>query len=82
MTEENNFELEEGQFLIEEFTNFVLIVDNEVAINYKLPVILATEKMIAVLKSNPIILETLEEIEEGSTWDGQNFIPPVEQYYD
>jgi hypothetical protein len=65
--------------------NFVLIVDGEVAGNYfiKTPENLDTgfnqamEKMIAIFSSNPTIVKTEDKIEEGSTWDGQEFIPPV-----
>jgi hypothetical protein len=66
--------------------NFVLIVNNEVAGNYfiKTPENLDTgfnqamEKMIAILSSNPTIVQTEEKVEEGYIWDGQNFISPTE----
>jgi hypothetical protein len=78
MTEENAFELTGDQFFITSTKNFALIVDGEVAGNYQIPVILGTEKMIAIFQSNPIIIETEDKIAEGSTWDGQTFTPPVE----
>jgi hypothetical protein len=65
--------------------NFVLIVDDEVVGNYfiKTPENLDTafnqamEKMIAIFSSNPTIVKTEEKVEEGSAWDGQEFISPV-----
>jgi hypothetical protein len=36
------------------------------------------EKLTAILGSNPTIVSVSEDIPEGSTWDGQNFTPPVE----
>jgi hypothetical protein len=36
------------------------------------------EKIIAIFQSSPTIVEVAEEIQEGSTWDGQEFTPPVE----
>jgi hypothetical protein len=57
--------------------NFALIVDGEVAGNYSIPIIPQTEKAIAIFQSNPTIVETQEKIQEGSTWDGQAFTPPV-----
>ncbi len=64
--------------------NFVLIVEGEVADNFSFPVFPdgsippAIEKLIAVLKSNPVVIETLDPVEPGSTWDGSSFIPPVD----
>ena len=55
---------------------FALIVDGEVAGNLKLPTML--EEMIAIFQSSPTIVEVEEEVEKYSTWDGQNFTPPVE----
>ena len=78
MTEENTFELTGDQYPITAIKNFALIVDGEVAGNYAVPVLLGTEKLIAIFQSNPTIVETQEKITEGSTWDGQNFTPPVE----
>lgn len=60
------------------FKNFALIVDGEVAGNYQVPVLLETEMMIAIFQSNPTIVETEDRIQNGSTWDGQTFTPPVE----
>ena len=56
---------------------FALIVDGEVAGNYTIPVFPGSEKMIAIFQSNPTIVETEQHIQEGSTWDGQSFTPPV-----
>ena len=55
---------------------FALIVDGEVALNLKLPSMF--EKIVAIFQSNPTIVEVDEEIQEGSTWDGQEFTPPAE----
>ena len=70
----------------EDNPNFALIVDGEVANNFSFPLIdplpESIEQLIAIFKSSPTIIKTFEFIEPGSTWDGQNFIPPVEQNYD
>jgi hypothetical protein len=67
-------------------TNFIFIIDGEVALSMPLridPTMPESikniqEKFLAVLQSNPTIVESSEPITEGSTWDGQNFILPVE----
>lgn len=56
---------------------FTLIVDNEVAGNLKLPNIPGTEKMIAIFQSNPVVVESAEEVPEGYIWDGTSFNSPV-----
>jgi hypothetical protein len=66
--------------------NFVAIIENEVACNLAIPeptdltipMHQYFEKVIAALSSNPTIIQSDEKILEGSTWDGQNFSPPVE----
>jgi hypothetical protein len=66
--------------------NFVAIIDGEVAVNLSIPQMddethpmhLYFEKIIAALGSDPVIVATEEPIEEGSTWDGQEFTSPVE----
>lgn len=65
--------------------NFVFIVDGEVAFNMRINITEDTpesirdrqEKFLAVMQSNPTIMETEEAITEGSTWDGNSFTPPV-----
>lgn len=66
-------------------TNLVFIVDGEVAFNMHINITEDTpksirdrqEKFLAVMQSNPIIMETEEAVIEGSTWDGNSFTPPV-----
>jgi hypothetical protein len=66
----------------EDNPNFALIVDGEVASNFSFPSIdplpETIEQLIAIFKSSPTVIKTFEFIEPGSTWDGQNFIAPVE----
>lgn len=66
----------------EDNPNFALIVDGEVASNFSFPSMdplpETIEQLIAIFKSSPTIIKTFEFIQPGSTWDGQNFIPPVE----
>jgi hypothetical protein len=65
--------------------NFVAIIDGEVAVNLGIPQMdddthpmhLYFEKIIAALSSDPVVVATEEPIEEGSTWDGNSFTPPV-----
>ena len=57
--------------------NFVAIINGEAVGNITLPEIESTERMIAILGSNPTIVASIERIEEGSTWDGLTFTPPV-----
>ena len=60
---------------------FAVLVDGEVALNMELPELVMGKydgaKIAAVLSSNPIFIKTDENIEEGSTWDGSTFTPPV-----
>lgn len=64
--------------------NFAFIIDNEVAVNFQLPLNPTDgshphiEKLIAAFSSNPTVVLTEDIIEEGSTWDGTSFTPPVE----
>jgi hypothetical protein len=66
--------------------NFVVIIDNEAAVNVAIPeptdltnpTHAYFEKVIAALSSNPIIVQSDIKVQEGSTWDGQGFTPPVE----
>jgi hypothetical protein len=70
--------------------NFVFVIEGEVAANFKFPVMgldengiqlpmpPGMEEMIAIFRSRPIIIETIDPVDRGSTWDGQNFIPPTE----
>jgi hypothetical protein len=79
---ENNNEITFRPFTSES-PNFALVVDGEVADNFSFPAFangempLQIEKLIAIFKSNPIIVEALEHIEPGSTWDGSEFTPPA-----
>lgn len=68
---------------------FMLILDNEVVgelpnrgIYQQKDENEFAEKLYAILSSNPIVIATDSLIPEGYVWDGQNFNPPVEQYYD
>lgn len=66
-------------------TNLVFIVDGEVAFNMHINITEDTpksirdrqEKFLAVMQSNPTIMETEDAVIEGSTWDGNSFTPPV-----
>lgn len=61
--------------------NFVFVVDGEAAANLSYPQEIIDKGMldrpIAILSSNPIIIETSEPILEGSVWNGTDFTPPV-----
>jgi len=67
-------------------SKFAFIVDGEVAKiglfaetmdGGELP--LGLQQTIAILRSNPTIVEIIDQfVEEGFIWDGQNFTPPVE----
>ena len=61
--------------------NFVFIVDGEVVANHSFPQEVINkgilDKQIAILSSNPVIVETPEQVVEGSTYDGSTFIPPA-----
>jgi hypothetical protein len=65
--------------------NFIMIVDGEVVGTLPVPNLQidgvihpAVEKLVAILSSNPTIVASDEQVEEGSTWDGTSFTPPVE----
>jgi len=70
--------------------NFVFVIEGEVAGNFKFPTMgkdengiqipmpPGMEEMIAIFRSRPIIVETVDEIPKGSMWDGENFTPPTE----
>ena len=61
--------------------NFVFVVDGEVAANYSFPQHVidsgVLDKQIAILASNPTIIETTQEIVEGSTYNGSRFLDPA-----
>lgn len=64
--------------------NFILVVDGEVAGTLPVPDLKidgithpSVEKLIAILSSDPKIVVSDEPVEEGSTWDGNSFTPPV-----
>jgi hypothetical protein len=63
-------------------THFILVVDGEVAGELPMPKVNfqsdAIDKLVAILSSDPKIILSEEPVLEGSTWDGQNFSPPVE----
>jgi hypothetical protein len=58
----------------------VVEVDGEAVLKYPFPIFADGENlemMEAILSSNPV-LHIVESVEIGDTWDGQNFISPVE----
>jgi hypothetical protein len=63
-------------------THFILVVDGEVAGELPMPKVNfqsdAIDKFVAILSSDPKIILSEQPILEGSTWDGQEFTPPVE----
>ena len=67
-------------------STFAFIVGGEVAKIGKFPETMDggelpqdLQKTIAIMRSNPTIVEIIGEVvEEGFLWDGQNFTPPVE----
>ena len=67
-------------------STFAFIVDGEVAKISRIPETAdggelpeELQKTIAILRSNPTIVEIIDEVvEEGFLWDGQNFNSPVE----
>ena len=64
--------------------NFALVINGEVADNFSFPAFPdgqtpeIIEKLIAIFKSNPVVVESLEYVEPGSSWDGATFTPPAE----
>jgi hypothetical protein len=66
-------------------SKFAFIVDGEVAKLGSFPetidggeLPLELQKTIAVFRSNPTIIEIVDQlVEEGFLWDGQNFVPAV-----
>jgi len=66
-------------------SKFAFIVDGEVAKLGAFPETVdggelpeELQKTIAILRSNPIIIEIVDQlVEEGFLWDGQNFAAPV-----
>lgn len=64
----------------EEFDFFVFVVDGEVA--FKIPVQTIFEQMIAALSSDPKVIKLSSQdklsVKEGWTYDGENFLEPVE----
>jgi len=64
--------------------NFVFIVEGEVAANFKFPTFAEgvempppMQELMAIFQSNPTIVETVDPVEKGSTWDGTSFNPPA-----
>lgn len=65
--------------------HFIMVVDGEVAGTMPVPMLKdengellpAIEKLVAILSSDPKIILSEEPIQEGSTWDGNSFTPPV-----
>ena len=61
--------------------NFVFVVDGEVVANHSFPQEAIDkgilDKQIAILASNPVIVETTQPITEGSTYNGLNFLEPA-----
>ena len=59
---------------------FAIVVEGDVAFTMKYPI--EAENAIAALRSNPQIVEVPDEIKNdvkgGWTYDGENFIEPVE----
>lgn len=68
----------------EDSPNFALVIDGEVADNFSLPSFPPgqtppiIEKLVAIFKSSPTIVTTLDWVIPGSTWDGESFHPPAE----
>jgi hypothetical protein len=62
--------------------HFILVVDGEVAGELPVPRVDfqsdSIDKLIAILSSDPKVILSDEPVLEGSTWDGQEFTPPVE----
>ena len=65
--------------------NFVFVVDGEVAANFKFPAMgegvempSGMAELMAIFSSNPTIVETVDPVDKGSTWDGATFTPPAE----
>lgn len=64
--------------------NFVMVVNGEVAGNFATldptkvegPLKESTEKLIAILSSNPTMVPSDERIPEGHYWDGVQFVAP------
>lgn len=78
------------EYFVREFTNespnFALVIDGEVADNFSFPsyppgvdVPPIIEKLVAIFKSGPTIITTMQIIEPGSTWDGETFTPPASE---
>lgn len=66
--------------------HFIFVVDGEVAGEFPVPPFTdaggnihpAIEKLLAILKSRPQIIESDKQIPEGYFWDGEKFTPPAE----
>jgi hypothetical protein len=60
--------------------NIVILVANEVAINFDLRELPQTsaEKLLAIFSSYPTSMITTEKVAEGSYWNGKTFKAPVE----
>lgn len=59
-------------------TYFAVLVNNEVTTNVIYGDEEIFEKYISIARSEPVFIEVPEPVEEGSTWDGNSFTPPVE----
>lgn len=64
----------------EEFDFFAFVVDGEVA--FKIPVQTIFEQMVAAMSSDPKVIKLSNNdklsVVEGWTYDGENFLEPVE----
>jgi len=65
--------------------HYIFVIDGEVAGEMPLKeirdqegnILPGVEKLMAILSSDPKIIVSEEPVEEGSTWDGTSFTPPV-----
>ena len=66
--------------------HFIMVIDGEVAGTFPMPTLKlpngdphpAVVKLDAILSSDPKFIISEEPVEDGSTWDGKKFTPPVE----
>lgn len=56
---------------------FAVVVDNEVVSNIVYPNEQPFDGVIAILRSGPVYVEVADDVQVGSTWDGQGFTPPT-----
>lgn len=58
--------------------NFAIIIDGEVAGNFSYPADASNaDKFVAIYSSAPTFIRTEQPIQEGSVWDGTNFVQPA-----